>query len=204
MKYLVACSVVLCMLIVVSRCHGDEPSLEPIPLPLPSPAAGSVTAAPASQTSLLTEGPELRPATESPAAVPADEPAARTRSNQVRPQSRTNVMQQAPVITQRRYVPAARQVVPATVQTRTVQTLRRATYVYDARVRAYRPVSAVVVTPAPQPVARLNVLRPASVAYRVAPAPAAQYVPVARPVLVRPKYYIPGQPVRNFVRAVTP
>jgi hypothetical protein len=32
---------------------------------------------------------------------------------------------------------------------------------------------------------------------------AAPYV-AARPVIVSPKYYVPGQPVRNALRAVTP
>lgn len=32
------------------------------------------------------------------------------------------------------------------------------------------------------------------------------YSPVvaARPVIIRPKVYVPGQPVRNFLRAITP
>ena len=59
-----------------------------------------------------------------------------------------------------------------------------------------------VAVPYPAPVVR----------YSVAPVPVAPpvsyYAPrpvvVARPALVRPKYYVAGQPVRNAVRAVTP
>jgi hypothetical protein len=69
-------------------------------------------------------------------------------------------------------------------------------------VTAYSPV--VVARPAPaivvhQPVVPTVTYRPVVTSFR---APA--YIPAGRPVIVRSKVYIPGQPVRNFFRAITP
>jgi hypothetical protein len=63
-------------------------------------------------------------------------------------------------------------------------------------------VAPTVVYSAPIPV----VPYPPTVVYRpalVAPPPVVAYY-YARPVIVRPKVYVPGQPVRNFLRAITP
>lgn len=61
-------------------------------------------------------------------------------------------------------------------------------------VTVYRPV-----TPAP----RVTVYSPAVPAPAVVPA-SPVVVTAARPVVVRSKVYVPGQPVRNVLRAVTP
>ena len=59
-------------------------------------------------------------------------------------------------------------------------------------------VSSAVVTPAPVVTAAPVVsYRPVVTSYTV------PYV-AARPVVVSPKVYVPGEPVRNFFRAVTP
>lgn len=75
----------------------------------------------------------------------------------------------------------------------------RAPVAYGAPVVTYRvPVNygAPVVTYRP----------PAYVAPAAVIAPVAPVVPVmvGRPVIVRPKIYVPGQPLRNLFRAVTP
>jgi hypothetical protein len=88
-------------------------------------------------------------------------------------------------------------------------------------VTTYRPANEVityspVVTPAPVPVT--TYYAPAPVTTYYAPAPVVTYSPVVtaygpvvaapvvvgRPAYARTKVYYPGQPVRNFFRAVTP
>ncbi len=208
MKHLVSHLIVVFVLLFVGHCLGDEPSLEPIPLPMPNPIAGRADDVTRPQTAEPTVGPELQPATESPitespAVAPSDKPAAATTSHDARPQSAGVVTQTDPAIRDRRVVRTLRLSAPATVRAGAVPALRPATVVYDLRVNAYPPVPAIVLAPVPPPILRRNALRPANVAtYRVAPN--GQYVPLATPVLVRPKYYLPGQPVRNLIRAVTP
>lgn len=58
-------------------------------------------------------------------------------------------------------------------------------YYYPAPRIAYRPVIAA----------------PTVVGYAPAAVPA---VVAARPIIVRPKIYVPGQPIRNVFRAITP
>jgi hypothetical protein len=68
----------------------------------------------------------------------------------------------------------------------------------------YAPQTVYYSAPAPYYVAA-PVATPYYVASPYVPAPVAM-APVyyGRPVIVRPKVYIPGQPVRNVFRAVTP
>ena len=76
----------------------------------------------------------------------------------------------------------------------------------------YRPVAAPVVTyrpvaPAPTVVYRTPVTTyytPAPVTTYYAPAPAVTYSPVYPAAVVRTKVYYPGQPIRNFFKAITP
>ena len=46
--------------------------------------------------------------------------------------------------------------------------------------------------------------RPVVAGYAAAPVVIPGAVAVGRPVIVRPKYYVPGQPIRNVLRAITP
>jgi hypothetical protein len=71
----------------------------------------------------------------------------------------------------------------------------RPAIVAPAPVVTYSPVIAPTVTYSPAPV----------VAYSpVVAAPAPVMVPAGRPVVVSTKVYVPGQPVRNFFKAITP
>ena len=78
--------------------------------------------------------------------------------------------------------------------------------VAPAPVVTYRPV-------APAPVIAYSPVAPTVTYYGAAPAPVVAYspvvgapviVPVGRPVTVSTKVYVPGQPVRNFFKAITP
>jgi hypothetical protein len=92
----------------------------------------------------------------------------------------------------------------------------RAHVVYSPVVPAYPPVvvhhAPVAMTVAPVVVTQyaptvVNYVPAApTVVYQpiVTTVPAPVYVPVGRPVIVRPKVYVPGQPVRNVFRAITP
>ena len=80
-------------------------------------------------------------------------------------------------------------------------------YSTPAPVVVQRPAPAVVapapVTVAPAPVVTYRPVVPTTVyrtAYPVAPPP----VVTARPVVIDTDVYVPGQPVRNFFRAITP
>ncbi len=85
-----------------------------------------------------------------------------------------------------------------------VVTYRPAAPVYAAQapVVAYRPVAQAVAAPAPyisyRPAANYTYASPVATSYGYAP------VVAARPVIVSPKVYYPGQPVRNVLRAITP
>jgi hypothetical protein len=96
----------------------------------------------------------------------------------------------------------------------------------EAQVIVYRPVVAApvvtyspvvttysaVVAPAPAVVYRPPVVAYSPVVTAYSPVVTTYspvvtaYAPVvaARPVLIRPKVYVAGQPVRNFLRAITP
>ena len=73
------------------------------------------------------------------------------------------------------------------------------------------PVAPPVVVHSYYPVGPVYAYRPPAVAVPVVPAPVRVAVPAPvvygyryRPVVVRPKVYVWGQPVRNVLRAVTP
>lgn len=71
------------------------------------------------------------------------------------------------------------------------------------RVVSYYPAAPVVSTYRPvvstyQPV--VSTYRPVVTAYP----PAVSYGYAGSPVVVRPKVYVPGQPIRNVLRAITP
>lgn len=96
----------------------------------------------------------------------------------------------APATTTTYYAPAPVAVAPAPVVT-------------------YRPT----VTYSPAPVVAYSPVAPTVTYYGAAPAPVVAYspvvgapvmVPVGRPVTVSTKVYVPGQPVRNFFKAITP
>ena len=75
-----------------------------------------------------------------------------------------------------------------------------------AQVVTYAPITAAPILSA-RPVAAY---RPALPLYRQpivtygAPVTTGDAVPVARPALISPKVYYPGQPIRNMLRAITP
>ena len=76
------------------------------------------------------------------------------------------------------------------------------TYVYSAPVNVYSPAPVVTYRPI-VPVYRYRRFAP-FYAYRPAysvPYPTTVYYP---PVYVRPRFFVPGQPVRNYYRAVLP
>jgi hypothetical protein len=81
--------------------------------------------------------------------------------------------------------------------------------VAPAPVVAYRPV----VVRGPAPVVAYSPVASPIVAYSPVASPVVAYSPVApmpvvyaagRPVVVSTKVYVPGQPVRNFFKAITP
>src|SRR6056297_1674841 len=85
---------------------------------------------------------------------------------------------------------------------------------FPAPVTTYRPVAPVPVVPAPA-VTTYRPVAPAPVvtSYRpVAPAPVVTsyrpvypaVVPAVAPVVVDTDIYVPGQPIRNLLRAITP
>jgi len=73
---------------------------------------------------------------------------------------------------------------------------------YSPPVTVYRPAPVTYYRPAPvtvySPVVGTTVYSP------VVPATVYSPVVVGRPVVVRSKVYVPGQPVRNFFKAITP
>jgi hypothetical protein len=71
---------------------------------------------------------------------------------------------------------------------------------YSPIVRAYSPV----VTAAPTVVYRPPVVYSPVVTTYSPVVTAYSPIVAARPVLIRPKVYVAGQPVRNFFRAITP
>lgn len=94
--------------------------------------------------------------------------------------------------------------------------------VYSSQTVYYAPAAPVAVAPAPvvtyrptivsapAPVIAYSPVAPPVVAYSpvapapVAVAPAPVVYTVGRPVVVSTKVYVPGQPIRNFFKAITP
>ena len=130
----------------------------------------------------------------------------------------------APIVTYSPVVPQATTTYyqgPVTVARPIAQPTTTYAPIVAAPVVTYRPVEPVVAVPAPvvtyRPVTTVYAAPAPVIAYRqpvVAYAPALPVYSattystyptvVARPVVVSQKVYIPGQPVRNFFKAITP